>query len=204
LKEENVALYMDGKGQNKNKKPWKKYKGNCNWCGIQGHKAVDCMKRKAAENKPDGTRIPESQKKCYRCKANGHITRNCPEEKDNKNGDAFFVRMCNNKEDDEEEERQKEEDIRHCPNCRATRLVGLECDECEDTGVIYKKYGIYCQPETSNAQGITTETQSGIMELPVMTELHKENDKLKEKERKTGLECMVYQMQCLNQCTLCA
>jgi len=64
--QENVALYTnDAKTQgNQGKKPWKKYKGNCSWCRIQGHKAVNCRKRQAAEHK-DGTKVPEEQKKCY-------------------------------------------------------------------------------------------------------------------------------------------
>ena len=43
--EDNVVLYTDG-----GKKPWqknnswKKFKGTCSWCGIQGHKSVDCYK----------------------------------------------------------------------------------------------------------------------------------------------------------------
>jgi len=63
---ENVALYREtNQGQNKGKKTWKKFKGTCSWCGIQGHKAIECNKQKAAENKPDRTRILENQKKCY-------------------------------------------------------------------------------------------------------------------------------------------
>jgi hypothetical protein len=27
-------------------KPWKKFKGNCNYCGKQGHKAADCFEKK--------------------------------------------------------------------------------------------------------------------------------------------------------------
>jgi len=76
---------------------------------------VDCIKRKAVENKPGGTRIPESQKKFYCCKENGHIAKNCPEKKRNGNGDAFFVGMCDKEEEEEEEEQENPED--HCPNC---------------------------------------------------------------------------------------
>jgi len=62
------------------------------------------MKTKLAENKSDGTRIPENQKKCYHCKANGHNAKNCPDKKNNKMGDAFFIRMCNIEEDDKDKE----------------------------------------------------------------------------------------------------
>jgi len=151
-KDNSVAIYTDVPGQNKNKKPWKKYKGKCSWCSIQGHKAMDCMKRKAAKNKPDGTRIPENQKKCYCCKANGHIARNCPEKTMNKNGNAFFVGMCDDKEE-EEEEPEEEEDIRFCPNCGGSSMVGLKCAECKDSSLIYENnYGIYHQLETQNTQ----------------------------------------------------
>jgi len=46
----NVALYADGgkKGDGK-KQNYKKFKGNCNYCGIQGNKLADCCKHKAAE-----------------------------------------------------------------------------------------------------------------------------------------------------------
>jgi len=144
------------------------------------------MKRKAARNKPDGTRIPENQKEFYYCKANGHIAKNCPEKTTNKKGNSFFIGMC---EEEEEEEPEKEDKIGHCPNCGNARQVGLECIECKDSGLIYKnEYGMYCQPETQNAQDNMTQVQPRTMELAMMTKLCKENDKLTEKERTTGLE----------------
>jgi len=186
MKEDNVALYADGQGQSKNnKKPRKKYKGDCSWCGIQGHKAVDGMKRKAVENKSNGTRIPENQKKCYRCKADGHITKNCLEKKANNTGNAFFIGMCDDKENEEEEEGEtEEEDIGFCLNCGGSGMVGLECVECKDSGLVYEnKPEIYHQPETQNTQETIVETWPRYMELLTMTKLHKENDILKEKER---------------------
>jgi len=144
---ENVALYSDTtKGPNANKqgkKPWKKYKGVCSWCGIQGHKAVECNKRKAAENKPDGTRVPENQKKCYRCKKTGHISRNCPDKTEDDKKDAFFVGMCeeanesdepttenptNNSGDGEED---FEPEYAQCSCCGDVGWSGLMCERCE-------------------------------------------------------------------------
>jgi len=178
--EENQTLYADGREQSKTKKPWKKYKGDCSWCGIQGHKAVDCMKRKAAENKPDGTRIPENQKKCYRCKANRHIARNYLEKTVTKTGDAFFVGMCDDEEEENEDEEQeeenedelKEEDIGHCPNCGGVGLVGLECADCEDSGLIYEnEHGRYQQPESTQAQTSARVVQPRYFDLPILTAL---------------------------------
>ncbi len=144
------------------------------------------MKRKAAENKPDGTRIPENQKKCYCCKANGHITRKSPEKTTNKNGNAFFVGMCDNKEEEEQEE---DKDIGYCPNCGGEGMVGLECEDCKDSGLVYEnEHGQYEWPEVSPGQATTRTIKPTILELPLMMELCKEKDKLKEREKRTGFE----------------
>jgi len=61
----NVALYTNGgkKGDGK-KQNYKKFKGNCNYCGIQGHKSADCCRCKAAEkNNSNGARPAEEQNK---------------------------------------------------------------------------------------------------------------------------------------------
>jgi len=123
--QENVALYTnDAKTQgNQGKKPWRKYKGNCSWCGIQGHKAVNCRKRQVAEHK-DGTKVLEAQKKCYQCKNIGHIARNCPDCM-NKTSNAFFVRMC-----------EDETEMAACPSCGRIGMAGTECKDCK--GVVYE------------------------------------------------------------------
>jgi hypothetical protein len=35
---------------------WKKFKGHCTYCGMQGHKAIDCGVRKQKMNAPSETR----------------------------------------------------------------------------------------------------------------------------------------------------
>ena len=95
-KDSGVAMYTDSK-----KKPWKKFNGTCNHCGIQGHKKTDCrkLKKEQAEGKTgDGsgtTKISSKytsindKKKCYKCQKIGHIARDCPAKKSD--GESFFV-----------------------------------------------------------------------------------------------------------------
>jgi len=85
----NAALYTKGGKKPRN---YKKFKGNCSYCSIQGHTQADCHKKKAAEK--SGEEVPkaeksgeetpkpgEEMKKCWRCKAKGHIEKNCPTKK---------------------------------------------------------------------------------------------------------------------------
>jgi len=39
----------DGKGKQNNPSPKEKFDGNCNYCGIQGHREVDCYNKKRDE-----------------------------------------------------------------------------------------------------------------------------------------------------------
>jgi len=98
----NAALYTEGR-----KKPgnYKKFKGNCSYCSIQGHKQADCCKKKAVEKSSE--EVPKTEKsgeetlkpggenkKCWWCKEKGHIAKECPTKKKNQQGDAFFVGMA--------------------------------------------------------------------------------------------------------------
>jgi len=64
----NLALAVDNGGStNKPKWNFKKFKGKCRNCGIQGHKAADCRKKKT-----------DKKVICYECQKEGHYTRDCP------------------------------------------------------------------------------------------------------------------------------
>ena len=52
------------------------FKGNCRYCGVMGHKAKDCKKRKMDEaRKKNGTAT--STMKCNHCGKSGHTEETC-------------------------------------------------------------------------------------------------------------------------------
>ena len=57
----NAALYTQGGTKPRN---YKKSKGNCSFCSIQGHKQADCHKKKAAEK--SGEEAPKTEKSGWR------------------------------------------------------------------------------------------------------------------------------------------
>ena len=60
-------MTVDHGGTNKPKWNFKKFKGKCRNCGIQGHKAADCHKKKK-----------DKKVICYECQKEGHYARDCP------------------------------------------------------------------------------------------------------------------------------
>jgi len=98
----NAALYTEGRQKPRN---YKKFKGNCSYCGIQGHKQADCHKKKAVEKSGEEAlkmeksgeetlKLRGENKKCWWCKEKGHIVKECPTKKKNLQDDAFFVGMA--------------------------------------------------------------------------------------------------------------
>jgi hypothetical protein len=68
-----------------------KFKGNCTYCGVYGHKGKDCRKKKNHKKKetnndnvtPTNGLGTQNQRDitCYKCQKKGHIARYCPTKK---------------------------------------------------------------------------------------------------------------------------
>jgi hypothetical protein len=87
-----VALYAAGTNRFKKgngtqkKKPWKMFKGTCNHCGKQGHKAADCFSKEAGDSGGKGKRSG----KCFNCGKLGHFAHECPKKNEEKNRDSSW------------------------------------------------------------------------------------------------------------------
>jgi hypothetical protein len=65
-------------------KYWEKFKGLCTYCGMQGHKAIDCGVKKQAMNASSGYDTKNQKNiKCYLCGKQGRYGRNFPEKENN-------------------------------------------------------------------------------------------------------------------------
>ncbi|XP_073961925.1 uncharacterized protein [Choristoneura fumiferana] len=65
-----------------------RFPGKCHWCGIPGHRQVECRKRREDstvtsrhQDASISVRPPEKTVICYTCGKSGHVTSNCPEKK---------------------------------------------------------------------------------------------------------------------------
>jgi Zinc knuckle len=88
-------------GNNKGKRvvgnrSWKKFKGFCRYCGIQGHKALDCTVKKQRMNTSNGNKGENWKNNCFNCGKPGHYSKNCQERKQNNLGrqQKLFCRIC--------------------------------------------------------------------------------------------------------------
>ena len=65
----------------------KRYKGNCTYCGIYGHRIGDCRKR-MGNKKPENGRF-EPPITCYICQKKGHKSYDCPNNSQNVRGQNY-------------------------------------------------------------------------------------------------------------------
>jgi hypothetical protein len=63
---------------NANKRPWRKFKGTCNKCGLAGHRASDCPSKGESGTPNSGGRRDISTVTCHKCKQKGHYANKCP------------------------------------------------------------------------------------------------------------------------------
>jgi Zinc knuckle len=87
MKHNSEVNFVAGGQQNKNNcpvgKPWKKFKGFCKNCGIQGHKAVNCHATKKNNNSSQERKVQGETRKNFSCNKTGHLAQDCPTKKAN-------------------------------------------------------------------------------------------------------------------------
>jgi Zinc knuckle len=64
-------------------KGWRKFKGSCRYCGMQGHKSNECTAQKQRTNAPRENEARNQKNKCFLCGKIGHFSKNCPERSHN-------------------------------------------------------------------------------------------------------------------------
>ena len=83
-------------GQRNSKPRWKKpFKGNCHYCGEQGHKAINCPKRK---NDNQGSKGVKANIRCFICGKN-HYANQCPLRKGKVEEANVFIGVTHLKEE---------------------------------------------------------------------------------------------------------
>ena len=87
------ALYSGGAGR---------WKGKCNKCGKQGHKAVDCRSNSTTRTGRGGGSGKRFDGKCHYCQRPGHRASDCYKKKKDQKGDQANV--AKDKTSDKEEE----------------------------------------------------------------------------------------------------
>jgi hypothetical protein len=106
---------------NKDHNGGKPFNGTCNYCGKVGHKYAECRKRISDETRNKFNLKKEGMTK------NTNERANTANEKDL--GTEDIVLFAN-------ENLQIE--IGECPNCSDIGPLGTYCNECEDSGMVYK------------------------------------------------------------------
>ena len=86
---------------------WRTFKGKCNKCGRQGHRARDC--RSTGNSNNSGEKDIERPKvKCYSCGGFGHIARDCPKKEES----GMFVGMTIHGPDIREDDVKKNQEAK--------------------------------------------------------------------------------------------
>jgi len=86
---------------------WRPFKGKCNKCGRQGHRARDCISNGNSNNSGEKD-IEKPNVKCYSCSGFGHIARDCQKKEES----GMFVGMTIHGADIREDDVKKNQEAK--------------------------------------------------------------------------------------------
>ena len=130
IKEEKSDKIMQVQTNNEKRKSfkprWKKpFKGKCHYCGEQGHKVIDCQKRKN-DNRNNKSNV-KANIKCFICGKN-HYANQCPLRKGKEEEANIFIGVTHLKEDGEKHHEAEVDDEEFQEN------LDMDVEECKVEG----------------------------------------------------------------------
>lgn len=130
IKEEKSDKIMQVETSNEKRKSfkprWKKpFKGKCHYCGEQGHKAIDCPKRKS-DNRNNKSNV-KANIKCFICGKN-HYANQCPLRKGKEEEANVFIGVTHLKKD---VEKNHEAEVEYD---ESQEVVDMNVEECKVEG----------------------------------------------------------------------
>ena len=119
------AFYGESKPHfKKTHHPKKRFKGDCNKCGKQGHKGVDCRSSGGNRSSANGN-DKNKDVTCYKCNEKGHYARECPSKKSKEEFGLFCGMICQEVMQEIEAEKADDEAAKANDEAEGWSFVGM-------------------------------------------------------------------------------
>ena len=105
--------------------PKKRFKGDCNKCGKQGHKGVDCRSSGGGNRSSANGNDKNKDVTCYKCNEKGHYARECPSKKSKEEFGLFCGMICQEVMEEIEAEKADDEAAKANDEADGWNFVGM-------------------------------------------------------------------------------